>query len=147
MSATILLVLRLSLTIVLYIFLGFVLYSLWLDIKKRTQKPDTASENPIELILKDGETRKFFHHFDGKVVTVGRDPINDLHLEDSTMSAQHARLSFHHEQWWVEDLRSTNGTYLNQVHVTEPVVVTDGDQLRCGKVVMMISMSGEQQVD
>ena len=146
MSATILLVLRLSLTIVLYLFLGFVLYSLWIDIKQRTQKPDTASENPIELILKDGETRKFSHHFDGKVVTVGRDPINDLHLEDSTISAQHARLSFHHEQWWVEDLRSTNGTYLNQVQVTEPVVVTDGDQLRCGKVVMVISISGEQQV-
>lgn len=147
MSATILLVLRLSLTIVLYLFLGFVMYSLWIDIKRRTQKSDTESENPIELILEDGETRKFSHHFDGKVVTVGRDPINDLHLEDSTISAQHARLSYHHEQWWVEDLGSTNGTYLNQVQVTEPVVVTDGDQLRCGKVVMMISMSGEQQVD
>jgi pSer/pThr/pTyr-binding forkhead associated (FHA) protein len=55
-------------------------------------------------------------------------------LDDPTVSNTHARLSYHHGQWWLEDLRSTNGTFLNDEAVASPLVVTDGDVVRCGQV-------------
>ena len=36
-------------------------------------------------------------------------------------------LTYRQSQWWIEDLHSTNGTFLNQEAVLEPVVITDGD--------------------
>ena len=65
---------------------------------------------------------------------VGRDPACDLALNDTTVSVRHAHLHYHHAQWWVEDLISTNGTFLNEELVTSAVVLTDGDKLRCGQV-------------
>jgi pSer/pThr/pTyr-binding forkhead associated (FHA) protein len=65
-------------------------------------------------------------------VILGRDAACDYPIDDQTISSKHAQLSFHHQQWWLEDLRSTNGTYLNDETVTSPVVVTNGDRLRLG---------------
>ena len=65
---------------------------------------------------------------------MGRDPASDLYIEDKTISARHAKLSYHHGQWWVEDLRSTNGTFLNDEPVQEPLVLASGDRLRFGQV-------------
>ncbi|MFU8774027.1 MAG: FHA domain-containing protein, partial [Anaerolineales bacterium] len=58
--------------------------------------------------------------------------------------AQHARLSFHHNQWWIEDMGSKNGTFLNQQFVATPLVVTSGDELLFGQV-RIIVMLGEEQ--
>jgi pSer/pThr/pTyr-binding forkhead associated (FHA) protein len=59
-------------------------------------------------------------------------------LEDSTVSAQHSRLSFRQGHWWVEDLRSTNGTYLNNEPISASLVITNGDEIRCGQVVLTV---------
>jgi pSer/pThr/pTyr-binding forkhead associated (FHA) protein len=67
------------------------------------------------------------------VVIVGREQGCDFRLDDPAVSLQHARLSFRQQQWWLEDLASTNGTYLNGEAVTAPVVVTHGDELRLGR--------------
>ena len=74
---------------------------------------------------------------------LGRDPASDLVLEDKTISAQHARLTYHHRQWWIEDLRSTNGTYLNEEPVTAPIVLTDGDHLRLGGLVFQVQLDSQ----
>ncbi len=55
-------------------------------------------------------------------------------MTDETISARHAMLSYHNNQWWVEDLGSTNGTYLNLLPVTTPTVLVGGDILMFGKV-------------
>ncbi len=65
-------------------------------------------------------------------VSVGRQPGSDLHLEDSAISARHARLTYHHGQWWVEDLHSRNGTFLNDERISASLVLATGDELRFG---------------
>lgn len=139
MSAPILLALRIALVLLLYGFLGFALLVLWRDLRRQSRL--VAAKKAPALILKklvDGDAPA--RSFTNPEVTVGRDPASDFCLEDPTISAQHARLSYHHGQWWIEDLRSTNGTYLNQEPVVAPLVITSGDQLRFGQVALLINL-------
>jgi pSer/pThr/pTyr-binding forkhead associated (FHA) protein len=82
-------------------------------------------------------------HFDYSPVTIGRDPACECPIDDRTVSNHHAQFSFHHNQWWLTDLGSTNGTILNSQLVTEAVVLMSGDQIQCGQVGLVISMDQE----
>jgi hypothetical protein len=143
MSGLILLLLRIALAISLYAFLGWGLYTLWQDLKEQASTLVSRQPPPITLsgllAVESGPYR-----FITPEITIGRDPACDCTLDDQTVSAQHTRLSFHQGQWWVEDLRSTNGTFLNQESVVAPLVITNGDELRCGQVVFSISI-GEKE--
>lgn len=143
MSGPILLVLRLLLILVLYAFLSFAIYTLWKDLRQRVKKPVTSPNQPITLIGGETNGDLMTYQFVVDAIIIGRDPVSDLYLNDSTISAQHCKLTYHHGQWWVEDLQSTNGTYLNQEFVSEPFVVTDGDSLRCGRLNFTISIAGD----
>jgi len=114
----------------LYLFLAWAIYTLWIDLRRR-KSGAALHAPPISLAHnEDGATR--IQRFQSPEVLLGRDPACDLTVEDRTISAQHARLAYHHSQWWVEDLKSTNGTFLNGEPVSEPMVVISGDQLRLG---------------
>ena len=65
-------------------------------------------------------------------VTVGRVPDNDIVLDDVTVSRRHAMLVRNAGTWLVRDLRSLNGTYLNQKRVDE-AAFAHGDELQIGK--------------
>ncbi len=67
---------------------------------------------------------------------VGRDTEAGFVVSRSSVSRQHARM-FTDEigQWWVEDLNSTNGTFVNEVRVTGPKRLTDADQVRFGDAI------------
>lgn len=139
MSGPVLLALRIALTVALYAFLGWALYTLWQDLRRQSKLLTSSQVPRLTLIHQvDGISKAF--RYSTAEVTIGRDPACDFHLEDKTISAQHARLSYHHSQWWVEDLHSTNGTFLNQEPVSEPVVITAGDQLRCGQLIFEIGI-------
>ena len=73
-------------------------------------------------------------------VTLGRDPACDVLLDEETVSARHARLSYHHNQWWLEDLESTNGTSLNATRLNTATVLTNGDEIQCGKARLTVSL-------
>jgi len=77
-------------------------------------------------------------------VTLGRDPGCDVTIEDQAVSAHHARLSFHHGQWWLEDLASTNGTKLNNFKLTTATVLAGGDEIKCGKARININLGLEE---
>ena len=139
MSAILFLILRILLVVVLYAFLAVALYTIWRDLKQRSTESRETVQHRITILLDGEDGIQIPYQLVGSNLVIGRDPVCDLNLEDSTLSAQHAKLSFRHGHWWVEDLRSTNGTYLNQETVDEPMVLTDGDQLRCGRVRLRIS--------
>lgn len=141
MIGSILFILRLLLVCSLYIFLGWVIWILWQDLRKSASAQFSAHLAQINLVVHAGEDANILS-FRSSEVVIGRDPACDCPLDDPAISARHARLSYHHNQWWVEDLHSRNGTLLNQVLVKEPVVITAGDKLQCGPVVMEI-MLGE----
>ncbi len=69
-------------------------------------------------------------------ITIGRAPDSTLVLTDDYASNRHARLIPRDGQWLVEDLGSTNGTYLDRTKVTAPTPVTPGTPVRIGTTVL-----------
>ncbi len=135
MSAFLVLVLRLLMAAALYAFLGLALYTLWQDLNQHA-KMLTLLRIPT-LILNSGQESHTFQKAD---VLIGRAPGNDFRLDDPTVSAYHARLSFHHGHWWVEDLRSTNGTALNGERLQTATVLVDGDSLQIGAMTVYVKI-------
>ena len=133
MSEIILLGFRIALMVALYAFLGWTVWLLWRDLKYQSNRRKYHLP-PVILIQPDVEGDPQPTRFTAMEIVIGRDPSCDYPLNDVTVSAKHSRLTFHESQWWVEDLQSTNGTFLNNEPVNEPLVVTSGDRLRCGKL-------------
>ncbi|MGW8251121.1 MAG: FHA domain-containing protein [Anaerolineales bacterium] len=142
MSGTILLALRILMVICLYAILGAAIYIFWQNLQLQTNRMVKKFIPPLTLYHQEEEST-IDYHFTSTEITIGRDPACDCILNDSTVSALHARLTYRQGQWWVEDLRSTNGTFLNQEGVFTPLVLTSGDQLRCGQVLLSVSISQE----
>ena len=69
-------------------------------------------------------------------LTVGRAGGCQITLDDTYVSQLHARVFRRDGQLFVEDLGSTNGTYLNRKKVTAPIAIRKGDRLQIGKTVM-----------
>ena len=62
-------------------------------------------------------------------------PTRRIRLDDDYVSTRHARFVPHGEDWYVEDLGSTNGTYIGSQRITAPMVVAIGVQVRLGKTI------------
>lgn len=75
----------------------------------------------------------------GDEVTVGRAAGCQITLDDTYASQVHARIFMRDGQLYVEDLGSTNGTYLNRRKVSAPMVVSHGDQIQIGSTVMEVT--------
>jgi pSer/pThr/pTyr-binding forkhead associated (FHA) protein len=63
---------------------------------------------------------------------LGRSPTNRVKVEDNFASGDHALISRRNGQWWLEDRKSRNGTTLNGILVTRPLVITHGDVIGIG---------------
>jgi len=142
MTGSLLLILRLLIAVSLYAFLGLALYILWKDLKRQTGEVGRKTPPRLNLAYQDGETIRNYS-FSVPELTIGRDISCECIVGDTTVSAQHARLIFQQGQWWVEDLRSTNGTYLNHELVISPLVIANGDLLRLGQAIFTIDIESE----
>lgn len=142
MSGPIVLALRILLTLSLYAFLGWTLWIIWQDIRQTGLGVAARKIPAIRLEVRTRKRAAASRAFSQPEVTLGRDPSCDLQLDDDTVSARHARLSYHHGQWWVEDLNSTNGTRLNKEKLSIAAVLTAGDEIKCGKVRVSVNRNG-----
>jgi len=140
MIATTVLILRLILAIALYAFLGWALWTLLQDLKQQGDKLAGQKKPAITLFIKIEQGNESVRSFSQPEVMIGRDPNCDLSMMDEALSAHHARLIHHHGQWWLEDLNSTNGTFLNREKLTTPAVVITGDKFKCGNTVFDIQV-------
>lgn len=76
------------------------------------------------------------------VLTLGRGEENDLHLPlDPLVSTEHARIQFTSGQFWLEDLQSTNGTFLAQGRVDGRVLIGPGTCFTIGRTVIELMPS------
>ncbi len=75
----------------------------------------------------------------GEEITVGRAAGCQVTIDDTYASQLHARVFQREGNVYVEDLGSTNGTYLNRRKVTGPMVVQRGDKLQIGNTVLELS--------
>jgi predicted component of type VI protein secretion system len=141
MTGTLLLILRLAMVLALYAFLGWAIYTLWRDIKRQSELLAARRIPKITLVSQFGD-ESISSDFVVPELVLGRDQTCDLILDEKTVSAEHARLSYHHGNWWVEDLHSRNGTFLNLELLAAQAVLTSGDELQVGQVKLRIEISG-----
>jgi hypothetical protein len=67
------------------------------------------------------------------LTSFGRAPTNNIPIEDTFASTDHAWVALRNGRWWLEDRNSTNGTLLNGVPIDQAVIVTDGDIISIGQ--------------
>lgn len=140
-TAILFLIVRIILICLLFGFVGVAVYIFWREVNFHQQKVSKSLAPTIAITeIRQPTTNHVFYN---QEVIIGRDPACDFRLNEATLSARHARLSFHHNQWWIEDLGSSNGTYLNKQLVVTPVVITSNDHLRCGETDMVIEIDVE----
>lgn len=140
MIATVVLLLRLILAIALYAFLGWALWNLLREFKQQGDKLATQKKPGITLSIQPEQGKESQRQFSQPQIMIGRDTKCDVAVMDEALSAHHVRLTHHHGQWWLEDLNSTNGTFLNQERLTTPAVVITGDHFKCGNTVFGIQV-------
>ncbi len=131
MSGVVLLILRFFMFVALYTFIGWILYVIWRDLKGQQAALFVQQIPQIKLIF--GLTNEV-RTFSGTELLIGRAASCEIHIPSEMISAQHAVLKYQHNQWWLEDFDSTNGTFLNHEQISMPVVVADGDRIRCGDI-------------
>ena len=101
-----------------------------------TGKPVRQRSQARRLVVTEGALAGTTIGLTEAVVTLGRADDSTLVLTDDYASTRHARLVPNEGSWTLEDLGSTNGTYLSGAKVVRPTAVPLGQQIRIGKTVL-----------
>jgi pSer/pThr/pTyr-binding forkhead associated (FHA) protein len=144
MIATVVLVLRFALAIALYAFLGWAFFTLLQELRQQGNKLSAQKKPSITIFFSIDKKRESQRYFTQIEIMIGRDTHCDLSVMDEALSAHHARITHHHGQWWLEDLNSRNGTFLNREKLSTPAVIITGDQFKCGNTLFDIRVDVEE---
>ncbi len=110
--------------------------------KPKSKKARAAAESRpgrgalSQLIVTEGSLAGTRVALTGKPILIGRANDSTLVLTDDYASTRHARISENNGTWYLEDLGSTNGTYVGQNKVTGPLPLEAGVVIRIGKTAM-----------
>jgi hypothetical protein len=136
-----LLILRILLVVLLYLFLMQVVIAITRDLRKTAaNNVDGATRAPRvlgHLVVVDSGPSSILPgtSFDLETQTnIGRGPTNVIQLPDSFISAEHTRLWFRNGIWYVQDAGSVNGTYVNNQPAREALPAKPGDIIRVGYI-------------
>ena len=91
-----------------------------------------------KLVVVEGPLKGTVIPLTGAQVTIGRAPDSTLVIEDDYASSRHARVYQSEGGWIVEDLGSTNGTWIDRTRITTPTVLTMGAPLRVGRTTLTL---------
>lgn len=92
---------------------------------------------PTKLVVTEGTLTGTTVALQGQTITLGRAHDSTIVLDDDYASSRHARIYPDRDgQWIVEDLGSTNGTYLDRTRLTTPTPISPGAPIRIGKTVI-----------
>ena len=103
------------------------------------EKTITLQEKPVLLVTAGASAGQVFNLSLESVTSIGRAKANDIVLEDVAISSQHCRVRPENGSFVVHDLRSTNGTFLNERRVTRSPLVS-GDILKVGETSLQFRM-------
>lgn len=136
---------RLLSAAILLAFLGVSFYYLYRDALSVRQRTDVGRQlGTLRVVSSHGaELAPDTCYPVGSACTIGRSNRNSIVLEDSYVSQEHARLVRRDGHWWLNDLGSRNGTLLNEVPLTAETVVTTGDVITIGRVVLLLESANE----
>jgi diguanylate cyclase (GGDEF)-like protein len=88
------------------------------------------------LIQYSGEALGRRYLLDAPLITIGRAPTNRIGIPDDSVSREHAKCIAADETIEIEDLRSSNGTFINEKRVRSRMILRDGDIIRLGNVLL-----------
>lgn len=95
---------------------------------------DSPARPSMLMVSSDGQ-KPHSARLDGST-TIGRSVECELRLDDTYVSQQHARIFDRGGNWYVEDLGSTNGTFVNEQRLVAPAMLTPGDKIRVGTTIV-----------
>jgi hypothetical protein len=127
-------IIRLAFLALLYLFLYVVVRVLIRDLRAAAREPGAELGRVIVVTSPSGDPPVGSVFPLDAVTILGRDVNNTIVLEDQFASAEHASLTFRGRAWYVEDLGSTNGTYVNGSPVEGPTPLGFGDEVQIGQV-------------
>ena len=99
----------------------------------RAPRRPRGTTGPTRLVVTEGPLRGTTLPLGTSAVLVGRAPSCTLVLDDDYSSSRHARIFPQGDQWFVEDLGSTNGTFVGETRVEQPTPVPTGTAVRIGQ--------------
>jgi pSer/pThr/pTyr-binding forkhead associated (FHA) protein len=129
---------RILFLLLLYLFLFGVARALIRDLRQAAREPGTETGRLVVVTSPSGEPAAGASIRLDAITTLGRDVNNAIVVDDQFASAQHAVLTFRGRTWYVEDLGSTNGTFVNGVQVEGVSPLGYGDELQLGQVRMRL---------
>ena len=103
---------------------------------RQVVEPASSAPMPRTLVVTEGSLKGTTIALGQAPILIGRAPECTLVLDDDYASGRHARLSLQHGTWMVEDLGSTNGTFLGRNRVQDPVPIAPGAAVRIGRTVL-----------
>jgi len=106
------------------------------SVPPRTPAAGRKRGGPKHLVVTAGPLTGTRITLGEQAILIGRADDSTLVLTDDFASSRHARLTNRTGQWYVEDLGSTNGTYLDQQRVQGPLLVNPGQPIRIGQTVL-----------
>ena len=100
---------------------------------EKPSAPDTP--HPYTVVVHEDGAKPRSLRLEASMV-IGRAPDCELRLDDTFVSQQHARIFGKGGAWYVEDLGSTNGSFVNEQRLVAPAMIQPGDKVRVGTTVL-----------
>ncbi len=141
----ILFVLRIASAAVLLGFLALLFWVMWRDFHGVSKLGSTR--RTYGRIVRVQETASGYAASEESyalmpLTSFGRAATNNIPINDTFASNDHAFVALRNDRWWLEDRRSTNGTLLNGVPIDQAVIVTDGDIISIGQSHFRLELEG-----
>lgn len=103
-----------------------------MDAPETVDVPPAATDREPTLVVLTGTRMGLVHTLSGPSATLGRSPECEITLDDDGVSRMHARIVMRQGQPEIEDMRSTNGTFVDGVRVSTSTRLKDGSRVRIG---------------
>lgn len=123
--------------ILIYYFLYGIIRLIYLDIQSINRVSQKENNNPYLKLVNRKERLDFdvLEFYDlRKITTIGRAKNNDIQLLDKYISSDHAKIIMDEGEYFLEDVGSVNGTYLNNTKIDDVVKLRNGDRIGVGQV-------------
>lgn len=127
---------RIALLALLYLFLFFAIKT-GVGLSQGSRKSIRSAG--LKIVITDGPPALVGTSLSiNSALTIGRLSGNDIHVSDDLVSASHARFTPTPDGAILEDLNSTNGTYLNGMSIRTPQALRPGDRIEAGTLKMIV---------
>ena len=104
--------------------------------KARAKPAKPRRGDPTSVAIVEGGNAGEVISLAGAPLLIGRGNDAAIRLDDDYVSTRHARIAVSGDQWYVEDLGSTNGTYVGSSRITQATAISLGTQIRIGKTIL-----------